>query len=216
MPPCKPLRIASVVFATLCLALAVAALAQEQQAADKKAADKPAEGGLSPEAAFAEFMKMNQPGEHHAHLKQLVGTFDVDVEMTMTPGAPVQKSKGKTNSEMLLDGRYLGGEFSGDMMGMPFRGMSLMGYDNIKKKYFSAWIDSMSTGLMLFDGKCDDGGKVFTFTGEYDDPITKRKSKIRQVTKVITPDKHTFEWFETPEGGQEFRSMLITYTRTKG
>jgi Protein of unknown function (DUF1579) len=214
----KPLRLALVMFSTICLTLAVAALAQDdkaaEQAADKKAADKPAAGGVSPEAAFAEFMKMNQPGEHHAHLKQLVGTFDADVEMTMAPGAPAQKSKGKEKAELILDGRYLHGEFSGDMMGMPFTGFSLMGYDNQKKKYFNAWVDSMSTGLMLFDGKCDNG-KVFTFTGEYDDPMTKRKSKIRQVTTIVSNDKHTFEWFETGEDGKEFRSMFITYTRTK-
>ena len=215
MPLSKPLRFASIGFATVCLALAVAALAQEQQAADKKAADKnqPA-GGASPDAAFAEFMKMNQPGEHHAHLKQLAGNWDCDVEMRMTPDAPWQKSKGKTRSEMLLDGRYLHGEFSGDMMGMPFKGMSLMGYDNTKQKYFTAWVDSLSTGIMVFDGKCE-GGKVFTFTAEYDDPMTKRKSKIRQVTTVVTPDKHVFEWYETPEGGKEFKSMVINYTRAK-
>jgi hypothetical protein len=221
MPLSKPLRLASIAFATLVLALAVAALAQEQQAAqreqqaaEKKAAEKKDPAAPSPDAAFAEFLKLNAPGEHHAHMKQLAGDWDCDVEMRMTPEQPWQKSKGKTHSETLLDGRYLGAEFSGDMMGMPFKGMSLMGYDNMKKKYFTAWIDSMSTGIMLFEGKCD-GGKVFTFTGEYEDPMTKRKSKIRQVTTVASPDKHTFEWYETPDGGKEFKSMTITYTKAK-
>jgi hypothetical protein len=63
----------------------------------------------------------------------------------------------------------------------------------------TAWVDSMSTGIMVFDGKCEQDGKVFTFTAEYDDPMTKRKSKIRQVTTVVTPDTHDFEWYETPE-----------------
>ena len=217
MPLSKPLRVVFVTSATLCLALAVAALAQEQQAGDKKSAEKKSEpaGGAAPDAAFAEFLKQNAPGEHHAHMKQLAGTWDCDVEMRMTPDAPWQKSKGKTRSETVLEGRYLRGEFSGDMMGMPFKGMSLMGYDNMKQKYFMTWVDSMSTGVMLFDGKCDQGGKVFTFTGEYDDAMTKKKSKVRQVTKVVSPDKHVFEWYESPEGGQEFKSMMITYTRAK-
>ena len=91
------------------------------------------------------------------------------------------------------------------MMGMPFHGMSLMGYDNQKKKYFSALVDSMSTGLMVFEGTCDEAGKVFTFTGEYDDAMTSRHLKVRTVSKFVSPDHTLFEWFETGPEGKEGR-----------
>lgn len=207
----KSMRISLVLFATFCLGVTVAAIAK-----DDKPAGKPADSKLDAGAADMEaFMKMNQPGEHHAHLKQFVGTFDADTEMMMVPGAPAQKSKGVQKSEMVLDGRYLQGDYTGEMMGMKFQGMSLMGYDNQKKKYFSAWADTMSTGLMTFDGTCDKAGKVFTFTGEYEDLMTRRKTKARHVTTVVSPDKHTFEWFDTLEDGKEHRVMAITYTRRK-
>jgi hypothetical protein len=224
----SPLRVAAVLFVVCCLSVVTAFAADDkdtakrdpapaadaQPAADRKATDKKNASTPSPQD-FQAFMEMNKPGEHHAHLKRLVGTFDVESEMIMAPGAPPQKTKGVQKSEMVLDGRYLHGDYSGDMMGMPFRGMSLMGYDNHKKKYFNAWIDSMSTGLVTFDGTCDKDGKVFTFTGEYDDPMTQRKTKVRHVTRVLSADKHTFEWFDTLENGKEHRSMFITYTRRK-
>src|SRR3954471_7411054 len=180
----KPLRVALVVSATLCLAVAVAALAGDQKASDKNGT--PGAGDLEA------FMKASQPGEHHAHMKQMAGTFDVEMEMAMAPAAPPQTAKGVQKSQMMLDGRYLHGDYTGDMMGMPFHGMSLMGYDNQKKKYFEAWVDSMSTGLLVFDGTCDASGKVFTFTGEYDDARTGRHLKVRTVSNFVSPDKYTF------------------------
>ena len=212
MPLAKSLRLALVLFATCCLALAVCAIAKDEKPA---AADGKKSAPADPAADFEAFLKANQPGEHHAHLKQLVGTFDVDMETVMAPGAPPQKSKGVSKSEMVLGGRYLHGSYKGEMMGMPFEGNSLMGYDLQKKKYFNAWVDSMGTGIMVFEGTCDGAGKAFTFTGEYDDPITKAHTKIRHVTKIVSPEKYTFEWFETGPDGKERKTMSATYTRVK-
>ena len=214
MQPGKSLRVALFLSAAVCLALTVASRAQDDKSARPASAKKAPEAGGGPDQAQLEaFMKLSQPGEHHAHLKQMVGTFDVEMEMTMAPGAPPQKTRGVQKSHMLLDGRYLASEYTGDMMGMPFRGMSLMGYDNQKKKYFNAWIDSMSTGILVFEGSCDPDGKVFTFTGEYDDPMTNRHLKVRNVSKFVSADKYTFEWFETGPEGKETRTMFATYIR---
>jgi hypothetical protein len=90
-----------------------------------------------------------------------------------------------------------------------------MGYDTQKKKYFNAWIDSMTTGLIVFDGACDKSGKVFTFTGEMDDMMTGGKTKIRHVTTIHSDDKYTFEWYETPASGKETKAMSAVYTRKK-
>ena len=221
MPRRRPLRHTVACVTALCLAFASFAPAQDKKpaATDKPAAGKPAPDAApagAPSAAEMEaFMKMNEPGEHHAHLKQLAGNFDVDMEMTMAPGAPAQKSKGTEKSELNLGGRYLRGEYTGDMMGMKFQGHSLIGYDLQKKKYFNAWVDSMSTALLVLEGACDKAGKVFTFIGVYDDPMTGRKTKIRHVTTVVSPDKYTFEMFDTAEDGKEHRTIFATYTSTK-
>ena len=215
----KSLRLGFVLFATACLAVAVTAIAQDdaknadaQAAADKAKGEKKA---ADPAAEMEAWMKLGQPGPEHARLQKMAGTYTTEAEMVMAPGTPPQKSKGKQTYEAMLGGRYIHGSYTSEMMGMPFTGMSLMGYDNQKKKYFSAWVDSMSTGLMVSEGTADAAGKVITFTGSYDDPMSGKAKKYRQVTTVESDDKHKFEWFENDEAGKEYRMMLVTYTREK-
>ena len=50
------------------------------------------------------------------------------------------------------------------MMGTPFTGHGMTGYDNVTGKYWSTWTDSMSTGIMVSEGSCDAEG-VCTFIG---------------------------------------------------
>src|SRR5688572_3673915 len=75
-----------------------------------------------PQQAMAEWMKLNTPGPQHDLLKKMAGKFDADCSMTMAPGQPPQTSKGQETNEMVLDGRYLATNFSGEAMGMPFKG----------------------------------------------------------------------------------------------
>jgi len=186
----------------------------ENLKAAKASADQPAK---APEAdPMRQWIEMNKPGEQHALLRRLVGEWDADVEMTMAPGAPVVKSKGKSGTTSVFDGRYLHSDFTGEMMGQPFRGAGLIGYDNVKKKYFSAWIDQMSTGLMVAEGSADKDGKVITLVGEQVDPTSNQKRKYRWVTTIVDDSKNTFEAYEPgPDGKGEIRTMVITYTRAK-
>ena len=101
-------------------------------------------------------------------------------------------------------------------MGAAFHGASLMGYDNAKKKYFSAWVDDMSTGIMLGEGTASADGKVITMTGEYDDPMTRSKRRYRWVTTFDGADKYAFDWFDADKDGKnEFRMMRNVYSRVK-
>src|SRR6266513_1241369 len=93
------------------------------------------------------------------------------------PGAEPMKSSGKQKSVMIMGGRYLHADYTGEMMGKTFHGASLTGYDNAKKKHFSAWIDDMGTGIMLAEGTASPDGKVVTLSGEYYDPMTKSSHK---------------------------------------
>ena len=201
--------------------LGVAAFAADDKAKKDEAADakQAAAKSPSPEEAAKQmeaYMALAKPGEPHQRLQRLVGEYDVESEMVMQPGAPPQKSKGKQKYAAIMGGRYIHGDFTGEMMGMTFHGASLMGYDNFKKKYFSAWIDDMGTGIMLAEGTASKDGKVITLTGEYEDPMDKKTHKYRWVTTVLSDDKHTFDWFDSDkEGKNEYRMLHITYTRAK-
>ena len=41
------------------------------------------------------------------------------------------------------------------MMDMSFTGMAIEGYDNVKKKFVSSWIDNMGTMILNSEGTYD-------------------------------------------------------------
>lgn len=175
-------------------------------------ADKAAQG-QPPEmdAGMQAWLEASTPGKHHQLLEQFVGEWDAEVVMMM-PGGHAEKSTGFMTSALEFDGRYLRSRFKGSMFGMPFKGESLWGYNNIDGRYESAWIDSLGTGIYVSRGSVDETGKVFTFQGEHTDVVTRRTVRQREVITVLSPDRYTMEFFGTPEGTDE-RIMIITYTR---
>ena len=158
--------------------------------------------------------KYGTPGPEHEKLKSMVGTFDAEVSMQMAPEAPPMTSKGKIKNTIILDGRYLQGEYTGEMMGQPFKGLSLMGYDNYAKKFTATWIDSMSTIAMNSEGTADDAGKI-TLKCTFDCPITQGKRTSKEILTIASPDSHTMEMYDMGPDGKEFKSMTIKYTRAK-
>jgi len=84
------------------------------------------------------------PGPAHKALDALAGEWNVEARYSMGgPGTPPTTSKGVAVTRWILGGRYLQEEFSGEMMGRPFKGIGVTGYDNFKKKYISTWVDDM-------------------------------------------------------------------------
>jgi len=197
------------------LALVTALTGTIVRSEEKAASDKPAAGAMpTPEQMMAIMAKYGNPGPEHAKLKMMEGEFDADVTMQMMPDAPPQNSKGKIKNTMIMDGRYLQGEYTGDMMGQPFKGLSIMGYDNYAKKFNSLWIDSMSTMAMNSEGAGDASGKI-EMKCTFDCPMTQSKRTSRTVVTVNDANSHTMEMFDAGPDGKEFKSMTIKYTRAK-
>ena len=175
---------------------------------------KPAAGAAQPdmEAMMKQMAEMGKPNEHHKALAGLEGDWSVENTMQMAPDAPTMKSTGTSHNKMILGGRFLQGDFKGNMMNMPFEGLGLLGYDPMKKKHVSVWADSMSGGVMTSYGECDGSCKTITFKDELDDPMTGKKMPVRYVYTIDSKDKYTMEWYEMHDG-KEFKSMTIVYTR---
>ena len=95
------------------------------------------------------------------------------------------------------------------MMGKPFTGRSLMGYDNVKQTFNTVWVSDMQTSILTSEGKGENGNKVITLEGKSNCPATDRKDiSIKTVFRVISPNKNVFEMFN-----DGVKSMEITYTR---
>lgn len=164
--------------------------------------------GMNPMDMLPDEMK---PGKEHAEMAKHVGTWNADV--TMFEGGQEMKSKGKEVVKSIFGGRFLESHFEGDMMGMPFTGHSLLGFNRTTKKYENLWIDSMSTGMMLATGTASADGKVITYAGTYDDPMTKEKVNIKQVVTLVDDNKYTFDMYKVESGGKDEKMISIVYTR---
>ncbi len=164
-------------------------------------------------AMMEAMMKVGAPVAFHAHLKPLAGNWKTVTKHWMQAESEPSVSEGTCEKKMILGGRYLQETFTSSAMGMPFKGVGIIGYDKGKQQYTSVWVDSMTTMMMIDSGTCDASGKVFTFHGELDDPFSGMHKKTRSIMKVINNNKHVFEMFETPDGMKEYKSLEVVYTK---
>jgi hypothetical protein len=158
------------------------------------------------------YMKAGTPGEPHKALAATAGTYSLQIRSWHEPGGPPMEETGTATRRMDLDGRVLVEELNASMMGMPFTGRATTGYDNVTGKYWSTWMDSMSTGIMVSEGTCD-AQKVCTFTGSWNDPIKKGPVKSRMTSRWTSPTTEVFEMHGPGRDGKEMKMMEITYTK---
>jgi hypothetical protein len=209
-------------FARTKLVFLIAALvAGTAMAEEKKPAEPPAAGApaMDPKKAaeMQKYMeaaaKAGAPGPEHEKLKAMEGTFDAKVSMWMDPKAPPMESTGKSVNKLIFGGRFLMGEYTGDFMGQPFTGMSIIGYDNTKKKYTTLWMESMSTSIATGEGTADKDGTIVVGSS-MTDPATGKVHKGTNRFKV-TPTGYTMEMWGPPMGGKgkDVKQAEIVYTR---
>jgi hypothetical protein len=198
--------------------LALPSFAQDSSTA-KPAGGKPDEGQM-----MAMMMEMAKPGENHKLMEDSIGQWSYKTKFWMSPdpSVPPGESGGTAITKSIMGGRYFQtdhtGKFEmpgadGKMMAMEFKGMSIDGYDNAKKKYVSSWVDNMGTGIMRSEGTYDASAKTITYVSEYE-PVPGMSTKVREVLKLEDKDHHTMTFFED-RGGKEVKTMEIAYSRQK-
>ncbi len=175
--------------------------------------DKP-KGKMDIKAVMEVYKKVATPGSPHQRLAKLEGSWTTKTTAWMEPGQPPVEGKGTCEQKMLLGGRYLQQEYKGEMMGEPFTGINLIGYDNHTKKYVSTWVDSMSTAIYCFEGTGSADGKTITQETSYDDPA-RGPMVWRSVTKIVDDNTMEYEMYVTPKGGKEEKMMVMTVTRKR-
>jgi hypothetical protein len=105
-----------------------------------------------------QMMELSKTGENHKLLANLAGTWVYDIKFWMNPdpNAPPSESKGTAVRKPIMNRRYFVMDVSGKMQmpgpdgkpkDMQFKGMSIEGYDNVKKKFVATWIDNMAQAL---------------------------------------------------------------------
>ncbi len=176
------------------------------------AKEKKHEKQKDPQAMMEIYQKMATPGEPHKLFATLAGSWTTTNKEWMEPGKPPTESTGTAEMKMLLDGRFLYQEFTGNMMGQPFSGVGIDAYDNMTKKYTTAWMDTMGTGIFMMEGTASADGKTITLKGSHPEPGGGRMSH-RAVWKIVDGNTQTFDMYGTHHDGKEMKVLEIIYTR---
>jgi hypothetical protein len=155
------------------------------------------------------------PGDVHKMMAKWNGEWNGDVTMWMQPGAPEQKSQSTATNKMIMNGLYQQSTHTGNMMGMPFNGISTTAYDIHRKEFISTWIDNMGSGVMVLKGPWDDATKTINLKGRMTDPGTTGEVDVRETFKIIDDNTQEMEMFVMMPDGKEFKTMNIKFTRKK-
>ncbi len=176
------------------------------------AKEKKSEQQMDPQAMMELWKKLATPGEPHKLFASLAGSWTTTTKEWTEPGKPPTESTGTAEMKMLLDGRFLYQEYNSQMMGQPFSGIGIDAYDNLTKKYVTAWIDSMGTGIFIMEGTASPDGKTITLKGSHPEPGGGRMSH-RAVWKILDNNTQTFDMYGAHQGEREMKMLEITYTR---
>jgi len=176
------------------------------------AKDKKSEKPMDQQAMMELWKKLGTPGEPHKLFASLAGSWTTTTKEWMEPGKPPTESTGTADMKMLLDGRFLYQEYNSQMMGQPFSGIGIDAYDNMTKKYVTAWIDTMGTGIFTMEGTASADGRTVTLKGSHPEPGG-GKMTHRAVWKIADNNSQTFDMYGAHHGGKEMKMLEITYTR---
>ena len=176
------------------------------------AKEKKHETQMDPEQMMELWKQAATPGEPHRLFSALAGSWTTQTKEWMEPGKPPVESSGTAEMKMLLDGRFLCQEFTGRLMGQPFNGIGIDGYDNMTKKYVTAWMDSMGTGIFMMEGTASADGKTITLRGSHPEPGGGTMTH-RAVWKILDENNQTFEMYGAHHGRKEMKVLEIAYQR---
>lgn len=169
---------------------------------------------LAQQGAPSAKAQVTQPGPAHKVLEQRAGAWKMLYRIYAAPGQPPIELPAKGELTMIFGGRFLKVEMSAEGPWKGTAGLGIEGYDNFKQSYFFHWVDSSGTRTISLTGTADESGQVITYLGEIDDADSGTKGvKVRVVVRMVGPDEHTFEFFQTPPGGKESKPFDITYKR---
>ncbi|HNX50284.1 MAG TPA: DUF1579 family protein [Thermoanaerobaculaceae bacterium] len=153
------------------------------------------------------------PGPEHAVLARRVGSWDVTVRAWSAPDASPRESKGRSEWQPLLGGRFFEERFEVTRPNGRYEARGLAGFDKIRKQYVSTWIDGGGTSILRSVGTADPTGKILTFSSESPDPVHGTVGTIRTVETEVDATTWTMEAFRPDQAGHEYRSAVFTYHR---
>jgi len=180
--------------------------------ADVKMETPPPAAALDSATKMKNWMMCMTPGDMHKMIASWNGTWSTEIT-AYEPGKPPTKSTGTTVNKMILGGRYQESLNTGNMMGMPFEGHGMLGYNNATKLLENTWVDNMGTSISMLKGAWDSATKSVTLTGKMTNPETLAEMDYKEIFKVVDEKTQTMEMYGPGPDGKETKMMELKFTR---
>ncbi len=88
------------------------------------------------------------------------------------------------------------------MMGAPYEGKGLRGYDNFKNMHVGSWSSNMDAHLPTKMGMRNPKTGEFRFYGQMDEPMMKLFGRlVKHVTRIVASEKHWCTILDLHAGG---------------
>lgn len=193
--------------------IVVTALVTTQVVSQDTGKGKKEAGQIPPE--IQKMIEAGTPGPNHKLLEKTAGSWTYTMKHRMDATSDFVDCSGTCENKSIFGGRFVQETTKGtNPDGSPFEGIGYAGYDNVSKKFVSAWLCSMGTGIMLSEGTLDSTGKTITYTGECSCPITEGgMAKMKFVHTITDDNRMDFVGFAYDKTGKEYKSMEIKYAR---
>lgn len=164
-----------------------------------------------------ERIALSKTNENHQLLASISGNWTF-IGKHFPPNTQPIEFKGTAERKAIMGGRYFTFETIGKKLKMPwsdkeetYRDMAIEGYDNLKKKFFSAMVENhWTTGIHTTEGTYDAATKTFRYEGEIGKDGT--KMKFFNLVKLLDADHYVFEAYGHI-GGKDVKMSEINYTR---
>lgn len=179
-------------------------------------ADDAAKAEAKKQEMMKAWMKYSTPSDQHKILAGMAGQWKYTSQFWESAKGKPEVSKGTSSMKMILGGRFLQQDISGKAMGMPFKGIGITGYDNLKEKFETFWVDNMGTGMMRGTGSFDAATKTLKDSGEHSCPMSDDKTReFRSDWKLVDKNNMTYTMYGSDEDDDEFKMMEMVFKRVK-
>jgi len=153
---------------------------------------------------------MPEAAPEHTRLMKGVGEWKGTLTMSM-PGMPDETVPCK-ESVTSIGEFWTSSQFECELMGMPFHGHGVNGYDTARKVYVGTWVDSTTTFLVVMEGHMDPAKNALVMRYTAPDMTTGELAPHR-VETVTSDDAYTSTFFVGE--GEGTKHMLLEMKRVK-
>jgi hypothetical protein len=167
------------------------------------------------DVAMQKWVEFMTPGQEHELLRQRVGKWTVKLQMWTAPDSSPLVSEGEAQIESVLGGRYVVQQMNGTLQDREFKGRSTTGYDKLKDKFVSVWIDNFGTGFLVSTGTYDQSTRTFNYSTMTPDVEQGDYKRIRTAERIVGQDKWVVEMYDTTDDGEEYLMMKAVYQRAE-